>query len=120
MFDFSRLIKHNLVMKSHYWKYKAFNSERQKRQKGVATTGTCGPYYFETPISNLEFKKWLRNTLGINDTSHIDAIVGESEFQNKRAFNTWQNQVNSEINPGKKHGGRPGNLIVKWLSPMGN
>lgn len=104
-------------MKSHYWKYKSYQSRRQKDQNGKADTGTCGPYYFETPISNLEFKKWLRDTLGINDTNHIKAIVSESEFQNNKAFKTWQNQMNSEINPGKKHGGKPGNLIVKWLAP---
>lgn len=107
-------------MKSHYWKYRCYSSKRQRYQGGKADTGTCGPYYFETPISNLEFKKWLRDTLGINDTSHIKAMVGESEFQNNKAFKTWQNQMNSEINSGKKHGGRPGNFVVKWLSPMGN
>lgn len=104
-------------MKSHYWKYRSYTSKRQRYQNGKADTGICGPYYFETPISNLEFKKWLRETLSINDTSHIKAIVSESEFQNNKAFKTWQNQMNSEINPGKKSGGRPGNFVVKWLAP---
>ncbi len=87
------------------------------RQDGNAKTGICGPYYFETPISFLEFKKWIRETLGINDTSHIEAMISVSEARNAMAYRTWQRQMNSELLQSQKHGARPGNLIVKWLKP---
>ena len=113
-------------MKSQYWKFRIYQSRRQLRQNGNAKTGYCGPYYFETPISFLEFKKWIRKTLGISDTSHIAAEVGLSEARNRQSYNTWKKQMERELNQelnkaktekAKTGKARPGNLIVKWLKP---
>ena len=109
-------------MKSNYWKFKIYKSRRQKDQNGAAKTGYCGPYFFEQPISNLEFKKWIRGVLGINDTSHIEAEISLSEKRNESAYSTWKKQMNLELAQSQhaKSGARSGNLIVKWLSPLTN
>ena len=67
---------------SHFWKYKIYASERQRRQNGVTDSGSCGPFYFEQAVSNNEVKKWVREHLGIKDTSHILAyFFWKSKFK---------------------------------------
>ena len=109
-------------MKSNFWLYKCYPSRYQKDKSGIAETGFCGPFYFESPVSNLEVKKWIREHLGIKDTSHIEVKISLSEKRNESAYSTWKKQMNLELAQSQhtKSGARPGNLIVKWFSPLTN
>ncbi len=109
--------------KSQFWKYRVYNSRRQKEKNGKSNGETwCGPFYFEVSANNLEVKKWIRLHLGIKDTSHIQAAPSTSEAKNKLAYSTFCNQrqsdLNLQINGARK--AKSGNLMVKWLSPIGS
>ena len=119
--DLRRIIVHNLPMKSNFWSYKTYLSKRQRYQNGAAESGWNGPFFFENPVNNLEVKKWIREHLGIKDTSHIEVKISLSEKKNDIAIKSFQKSLNrelkSEIAGKSKSGARPGNLIVEWLKP---
>lgn len=108
-------------MKSNFWLYKVFNSRRQKEQNGAAEGNFCGPFYFESPVNNLQVKKWIREHLGLRDTSHIEVKISLSDAKNARCLETYRKMLNRELakenSRRAKSGARPGNLIVKWLKP---
>jgi hypothetical protein len=112
-----------MSIKSNFWTYRIFNSKRQRYQNGKSEGNWTGPFFFESPANNLEVKKWIREHLGISDTSHIEVKVSLSEMRNNQAYSTWKKQkekelnreLRSESNRVKTPNARPGNLIVKWL-----
>lgn len=108
-------------MTSNFWLYKCYSSKRQRYQNGSSDGKFNGPFYFETPVSNLAVKKWIREHLGIKDTSHIEVKISLSEKKNNIAIKSFQKTLNRELQKeltGHKNGGaRAGNLIVEWLKP---
>ena len=109
---------------SHFWKYKIYKSERQKRQNGKAEGGCNGPFYFEQAVSNNEVKKWIREHLGVKDTSHILAYPSKGEKQNQVVLKAWEKaqirllRQEQKQNPAQGcYGAKSGNLVVKWLKP---
>ena len=108
--------------KSHFWSYKIYSSRRQRRQNGAAETNWCGPFYFEEETDFLSVKKWIREHLGLNDTSHIDCRISRAEKRNSQAKKVHFDRKKIELEReaglrGKSTGARPGNLIVEWLKP---
>ena len=108
--------------KSHFWQYRIYNSRRQRRQNGAAETGWCGPFYFEEETDFLAVKKWIREHLGLDDTSHIDCRISKGEKRNLQAkkvhFDRKKIELEREagLRP-KETGPRQGNFVVEWLRP---
>jgi len=116
---------------SQFWQYRIFTSKRKrnefrfegKSEKKYNKTLWCGPFAFCGKINEIEFRKWIREHLGVK-TEHIECQVSESEFKNKLALNTLAFHLTREINLQNKEylwktfRGRPGNLIIKWISPF--
>lgn len=115
---------------SQFWKYRIFTSKRQRNnfragekvESKFSKTIWCGPFAFCSKINELEFRKWIREHLGVK-TEHIECVVSDSEKQNKKSLNTLAFHLSTEIrrNTEKnilKNGARPGNLIIKWINPL--
>lgn len=115
---------------SQFWKYRIFTSKRQRNyfraggkvESKFSKTSWCGPFAFCSKINELEFRKWVREHLGVK-TEHIECSISESEPKNKFALKTLAFHLSMEIQRNtekniRRHGAQPGNLIIKWLSPI--
>lgn len=86
------------VKKSKFWRYKEFQSRHFRKSNKNSKSGWVGPQFFETEINEIEYRKYLRDVLGIKNSEHLEVDFSFSEAKNDDAKRVAINYLNDEIN----------------------
>ena len=87
-------------MKSKFWVYKEFQSKHFRKKNTNQKSKWIGPQFFEAEISEVEYRKHLRDVLGIKNSEHLEVKISEHKSRNSLAQKTALGYLNREISSG--------------------
>lgn len=79
------------IQTSQFWNYREFESRhyRHEQNKSKIKDKKVGPFYFEEPVDSKGFRKYLRETLGVSNSEHLEIEISLSVAHNERCKKTY-------------------------------
>jgi hypothetical protein len=75
---------------SQFWQHCEFQSNHYRKIKSRIKEKYSNPIYFEIPINEIEFRKWIRDTYKISYTEHMEVKISTSDKLNKKCLRSFQ------------------------------
>ncbi len=74
------------IQVSEFWNYKEFESRhfRHENNSSKVKDRKVGPFYFEQPVDSKGFRKYLRETLGVSNSEHLEVWISIDSSRNEQ------------------------------------
>lgn len=85
------MFPNNSIQVSEFWNYKEFESRhfRHENNSSKIKDRKVGPFYFEQPVDSKTFRKYLRETLGVSNSEHLEVWISINSKENERCKKSY-------------------------------